>query len=68
MTPRKARQSVSVRVVSIAMAHSGEVIYTPETGYCASPEAQQRITRALLGLPTTPTQSAQPGAEQAKPA
>lgn len=66
MTPR--RPASTVRVVSIAMAHSGEVIYTPETGHCASPEAQQRIARALLGFPTTPTQTAQQGVEQAKPA
>lgn len=47
---RSRREAVSVRVVSIVMAPTGEVIYTPETGYAISPESQVRIARGLLGL------------------
>lgn len=48
--PKRTRRAVNIRVVSIEMAPTGEVIYTPETGFTASPEAQTRIARALLGL------------------
>ena len=49
-SPAPKRTPVSVRVVSIVMAPTGEVIYTPDTGYVISPENQLRIARALLGL------------------
>ena len=53
------RPSPTVRVVSVEMADGSDY---------RTPENQARIARALLGLPTTPTQTAQQGVEQAKPA
>lgn len=57
MTPR--RPASTVRVVSVSMADGTSI---------DSSQARERIARALLGLPTTPTQIAQQGVEQAKPA